>query len=60
MSEWIEAKSMIDAARKYLGTDSVSKLTSAEMYTQKWDCYVYKYREDDLRVPYSEGYYKIK
>lgn len=59
MPSYIEAKSMIDAARKFLCTDKVVKLSGNDLWSQEWDCKVYKYKKGDLRVPYNEGYYKV-
>jgi len=57
---WVEAKSMIDAARKFLGVDGVAKLSNSDLYSLAWDCKVYKYAKDNLRVPYNEGYYRVR
>ena len=55
----IDADSMINAARKFLGRSDVVKMSKSDLYTKVWDCHVYKYSCSDKNVPLSEGYYRV-
>ena len=55
--KWIEAKSLIDAARKFLKKDVVKR---GNWDWHPWECVVYKFDINDRTVPYSESYYMLK
>ena len=56
----IEAKSLIDAARKYLGTKNVRRMKEYEFGYIKWHCVVFKMQKGDKhQITYAEGYYTV-
>ena len=55
-SDYIVAKSMIDAARKYTGKSNLKK-GILNGHKIPWLCKVYKYKKNNYIVPYAEGYY---
>ena len=57
---FIEAKSMIDAARKFFGGEARHiPIHELNTYTEHghWNCVVSKYDKNDLEHPYNTRYY---